>query len=94
MSGSAAQRVALAKAIVFGISNLHFGPEVGIGPAKSDAPVIDLWMNGVRVMAEDLRILAEKDRASRGTSGGLTRPTQRNRAKIRGRRHHLAALSE
>jgi hypothetical protein len=58
---SAHQRVALAKAIVFGISNLHFGPEVDVGPAKSDAPVIDLWMNGVRIMAEDLRRLAEKD---------------------------------
>ncbi|HBI45911.1 MAG TPA: DNA methyltransferase [Planctomycetales bacterium] len=60
---SAHERVALAKAIVFGISNLHFGPEVGVGPAKSDAPVIDLWMNGVRLMAEDLRGLAEKDGA-------------------------------
>jgi hypothetical protein len=60
---SAHERVALAKAIVFGISNLHFGPEVGVGPAKSDAPVIDLWMNGVRIMAENLRGLAEKDGA-------------------------------
>ena len=57
------ERVALAKAVVFGISNLHFGPEVGVGPAKSDAPVIDLWMNGVRIMAEDLRGLAKKDGA-------------------------------
>lgn len=28
------ERLALARAIVFNISNLHFGPEVGIGPAK------------------------------------------------------------
>jgi hypothetical protein len=49
------ERLALAKAIVYGISNLHFGPEVGVGAAKLDAPVIDLWMNGVRTMAEDLR---------------------------------------
>ena len=51
------ERLALAKALVWGISNLHFGPEVGVGPAKSDAPVIQLWLSGVRAMAEDLRKL-------------------------------------
>ncbi len=34
------ERLALAKALVFGISNLHFGPEVGVRPPKTDAPVI------------------------------------------------------
>lgn len=49
--------LALAKALVFSISNLHFGPEVGVGPAKKDAPVIAAWLSAVRAMAEDLREL-------------------------------------
>src|SRR5438876_2053803 len=36
--------LALAKALVFSISNLHFGPEVGVGPAKANAPVIAAWL--------------------------------------------------
>lgn len=46
--------VALAKALVYSISNLHFGPEVGVGPAKPDAPVISPWLAGLRSMAADL----------------------------------------
>ena len=34
------ERLALAAALLNGISNLHFGPEVGVGPAKPDAPVV------------------------------------------------------
>jgi hypothetical protein len=49
------ERLALAKAIVFGIGNLHFGPEVGVGPARQDAPVIDLWLENVHAMATDLQ---------------------------------------
>jgi len=55
------ERLALAKAIVFGISNLEFGPEVGVGPARSDAPVVTIWLKQVRSMAEDLRGLRGKD---------------------------------
>jgi hypothetical protein len=51
------EQLALAKALVFGISNLQFGPEVGVGPAKRDAPVISIWLNGIRTMAADLREL-------------------------------------
>lgn len=51
------ERLALAKAIVSGISNLHFGPEVGVGPAKPDAAVVQTWLNCVRRIAEDLRDL-------------------------------------
>ena len=51
------ERLALATCLVSGISNLHFGPEVGVGPAKADAPVVSLWMNGIQEMAEDLRQL-------------------------------------
>ncbi|MGH9855978.1 MAG: DNA methyltransferase [Blastocatellia bacterium] len=49
--------LALAKALVCSISNLHFGPEVGVGQPKSDAPVLAPWLAGVRTMAEDIRTL-------------------------------------
>ena len=51
------ERLALAKVIVFSISNLEFGPEVGVGPAKRDRPVVATWLSGIRAMAEDLRVL-------------------------------------
>jgi DNA modification methylase len=51
------ERLALAKSLVSSVGNLHFGPEVGAGPIKSDAPVISSWMSCVRSMAEDLELL-------------------------------------
>ncbi len=51
------ERLALASALVNDISNLHFGPEVGVGPSKVDAPVLSLWLENVRNMADDLRQL-------------------------------------
>jgi DNA modification methylase len=51
--------LALAKAIVFDVSNLHFGPEVGIGPPRTDASVVDSWLYRVRMMAADLRELGK-----------------------------------
>lgn len=53
------ERLALASAVVNGISNLHFGPEVGVGRAKADAPVVFLWLKNVRTMCDDLRELRE-----------------------------------
>lgn len=47
-------RLALAKAIVGPIGNLHFGPEVGVGKPKSDAAAVASWLTQVRVMADDL----------------------------------------
>ncbi len=49
--------LALAKSLVYSISNLHFGPEVGVGVLKSDAPVVSTWLTEVRSIADDLRIL-------------------------------------
>ncbi len=49
--------LALARALVSSISNLEFGPEVGVGPAKVDAPVISKWLRLVHQMADDLRNL-------------------------------------
>jgi DNA modification methylase len=53
------ERLALGAALVSGISNLHFGPEVGVGPPKSDAPVVSRWLDGVRAMVQDLEILGK-----------------------------------
>lgn len=54
------EQVALAKALVNSISNLHFGPEVGVGPAKHDAPVISSWLACISVMANDLRKVQDR----------------------------------
>lgn len=56
------ERLALAKALLSGISNIEFGPEVGVGPAKADAPVVRTWLSCVESIAEDLKEL--RDRAS------------------------------
>jgi len=54
------ERLALAKALVYSISNLHFGPEVGVGPAKADTHVIGPWLDNVTAMAEDLRRMQDE----------------------------------
>lgn len=53
-------KLALGKALVGPVGNLHFGPEVGIGPAKDDAPVISSWLANIRQMVSDLEILGAK----------------------------------
>ncbi|HEY9617377.1 MAG TPA: DNA methyltransferase [Microcoleaceae cyanobacterium] len=50
-------RLALAKAVITSISNLRFGPEVGIGKAKLDAPVVEAWLKEVQTIVADLRCL-------------------------------------
>jgi DNA methylase len=53
------EHLALAKALVSGISNLEFGPEVGVGKKKADVPAVSLWLDAVRQMAGDLLIVQE-----------------------------------
>jgi DNA modification methylase len=48
------EMLALAKALVNTISNLRFGPEVGVGTIKEDAPVLRLWWEEMAMMADDL----------------------------------------
>lgn len=48
------ERLALATALVTSISNLHFGPEVGVGRAKPDASAITPWLAQIDRMAQDL----------------------------------------
>ena len=52
-------RLALAKALAFQIGNLKFGPEVGLGRIKDDAPVVDVWLEGVRTIARDISLVRE-----------------------------------
>jgi hypothetical protein len=47
-------RLALARALVSTISNLHFGPEVGVGPPKKDSPVVSTWLGRVLQIAHRL----------------------------------------
>ena len=54
------ERLALAAALVSGVGNLHFGPEVGVGRVQEDAPVIRPWLDRVRAMGDDLATLRER----------------------------------
>ena len=50
--------LALAKLLPSEIGNLRFGPEVGVGVIKQDAPVIGSWLSQVWRMANDLGALS------------------------------------
>jgi hypothetical protein len=50
--------LALANALVFTISNLHFGPEVGVRDPKDDVPVVTSWLAEVKKIASDLGTVA------------------------------------
>lgn len=54
-------RLALASALVNPISNLRFGPEVGVGKAKPDTPVLDPWLRAVSQMSLDIERLRGMD---------------------------------
>ena len=54
-------RLALANALVHRIGNLKFGPEVGTGKIKDDAPVLDAWIDNMAAIVRDVGRL--KDRA-------------------------------
>ena len=53
-------RLALAGALVNGVSNLKFGPEVGVGRIKADAPVLEAWGERIQRMADDLRFVQDQ----------------------------------
>ncbi|MGQ0815650.1 MAG: DNA methyltransferase [Gemmatimonadota bacterium] len=67
-------RLALAKALVSDISNLKFGPEVGVGKAKPDVPVVEAWFNQVIRITDDLRTLS----TNRNVTGEVIRGDARN----------------
>jgi len=51
-------RLALAYALVHSIGNLKFGPEVGVGRLKKDAPVVIAWRNAMETMIRDLSVVS------------------------------------
>jgi hypothetical protein len=52
--------LALANSVVFQSSNLVFGPEVGLGRIRRDAPVVTPWLEAVNRMAADLEGLGPR----------------------------------
>jgi hypothetical protein len=56
-------RLVLASALVNRVSNLKFGPEVGVGQIKTDAPVISNWLKEVGRVALDLSTVKKKSYA-------------------------------
>ena len=53
-------RLALAGALVNGVSNLKFGPEVGTGRIKANAPVLEDWGLRIQRMASDLPFVSDR----------------------------------
>lgn len=51
------ERLALAKEVVFSISNLKFGPEVGVGKKKTDSEVVGVWERAIDSMVMDLETI-------------------------------------
>jgi hypothetical protein len=51
-------RLALARSTVEAVSNLHFGPEVGVRGHKPLAAVISPWLTTVKQMADDIERLS------------------------------------
>lgn len=54
------EHLALAKCLVNNISNLYFGPEIGLGMIKTDAAVLGPWLRTVKSIAADLEKLNQK----------------------------------
>jgi len=52
--------LALAKVLVFAASNLHFGPEVGVGKPKQDALIVPAWLSEISRMSDDLRLVVDR----------------------------------
>ena len=46
--------LALGNALAVSVSNLRFGPEVGVGKVKSNSPVVALWLAEIDKMCRDL----------------------------------------
>ena len=58
------QLLALANMLVFKASNLQFGPEVGIGKPKMDAPILSSWLAEIDKMTSDISFVADREHIS------------------------------
>ena len=54
--------LALARQLPTAIGNLRFGPEIGVGHIRDDAPVVELWQKQVERMASDLKQWTRRNR--------------------------------
>lgn len=52
--------LALGNALVYKISNLHFGPEVGVRHPKTDVPVVGSWLEEVEKIVSDIKTVEGK----------------------------------
>ncbi len=52
--------VAFGNSLVYQISNLRFGPEVGVGKIKTDVAVIETWFNQISNICKDLELTHSK----------------------------------
>lgn len=46
--------VAFLKTVIKDVSNLRFGPEIGLGKIKDDAAILGSWLNNVKTIKDDL----------------------------------------
>ena len=65
--------LALAKLLPSEIGNLRFGPGVGVGVIKQDAPVINSWLSQVWRMSNDLGALSARRESSAKALAGDAR---------------------
>ena len=77
-------RLALANALVRRIGNLKFGPEVGVGRIKHDAPAVDAWLDCMDTIARDIDSVKDLSDVSayalRADSGELSRSLKPSRS--------------
>jgi hypothetical protein len=75
-------RLALATTAVHDASNLHFGPEVGLGTIVEDAAVVGPWLERMERLASDLGDLSAKA----GVSAVVHHADSRSASQLVGRR--------
>lgn len=67
------ERLAFARVLPTEVGNLRFGPEVGVGSVRDDAAVVAPWLDRVRSMVDDLRVLGERDETAVSVVAGDAR---------------------
>jgi SAM-dependent methyltransferase len=65
--------LALAKTLVFRVSNLKFGPEVGLGKIRLNAPVLDPWLSEINSIASDVESVQNQENVKSITHYGDSR---------------------